>query len=289
LSKRSNNSFWTARWVKRRYYIEDGYIKPIAGSRLEEYDPFTYHKSHIKPSDDKRQTKGILYLEFANLDLNDDKQIESFVNKYGLLGLYFWENPTTNEVEKYFPQYPLQPSGMHPRPLSDPCFWDYLSEPIELFRSEISTVQNIIKLHHGTMKVDLVAITESLDMLAPGSAMTTPRDSIETKHFILNGHAYSLLTSLMNAKISRVRPIAQFIKNDEKVVYTHRFEFSSLIDTIYFMLHMDMAGIRPPQICAKCKTTYIPGRKASIYCSTACAKAEVSRRQRVKKKKSKEG
>lgn len=64
-------------WVQSEFFIEDGWIKEKPGDFCV-YNPFDYHEAKSGQS---------LYLEFINLDENDERQILDFVNAYGVLGL----------------------------------------------------------------------------------------------------------------------------------------------------------------------------------------------------------
>ena len=72
-----------SRWVRRRYYVENGYIRPVVGSKVEYYDPF--EEAYFDANTPREGTS--LYLELIALDLEDIPAIERFTSRWGLLGL----------------------------------------------------------------------------------------------------------------------------------------------------------------------------------------------------------
>lgn len=79
----SASSPLAARWWKQRYFVEDGLIRPVVGSKREMYDPleayFQRHLWRINPP---------LHLALARLNPLDDEQVERFCSTWGLLGLF---------------------------------------------------------------------------------------------------------------------------------------------------------------------------------------------------------
>jgi hypothetical protein len=65
-------------WVRRRYVIAGNFIRPVRGATVEDYDPYAEDASQ-RPA----------YLELAGLDTTDERAVEEFVSRWGLLGLFF--------------------------------------------------------------------------------------------------------------------------------------------------------------------------------------------------------
>src|SRR5262245_58033757 len=75
---------YASHWRKRRYYVsDDGFIKPVQGSPVEEYDPFESFYAGPRTSQPR-----YLHTDLAGLDTDDTRAIEDFVNTWGLLGLF---------------------------------------------------------------------------------------------------------------------------------------------------------------------------------------------------------
>jgi len=72
-----------AGWVRRRYFIRDGYIRPIQGSEVVVYDPFEEYYGT-----DAARSGRSLYQHLVDLDLSDERAIEEFASRWGLLGLF---------------------------------------------------------------------------------------------------------------------------------------------------------------------------------------------------------
>ncbi|MDI6872069.1 MAG: CGNR zinc finger domain-containing protein [Bacillota bacterium] len=71
-------------WARRRYYVDEGYIKPIPGLKTEWYNPFASYYGLDSPYKGRS-----FYLELVELNENDPRAVEEFASKWGLLGLVF--------------------------------------------------------------------------------------------------------------------------------------------------------------------------------------------------------
>lgn len=75
-----------AKWFRRRYYIEDGYVRPIPGSAEVPYDLFGEY----------RRGERSLWFELQSLSGANDRKLEDFCSFWGPLGilgdcvLQFW-------------------------------------------------------------------------------------------------------------------------------------------------------------------------------------------------------
>lgn len=65
-----------SRWVRRRHYIEAGYIKPVPGAAVRAYNPMVGHPGEVGP----------LHIELAALNVRDALAVEAFASTWGVLG-----------------------------------------------------------------------------------------------------------------------------------------------------------------------------------------------------------
>lgn len=66
-----------ATWFRTTYYYRnDGYFLPIAGEKVEMYEPFDISSENHR-----------IYIDFLNLKVEKEELIEDFYNQYGPLGL----------------------------------------------------------------------------------------------------------------------------------------------------------------------------------------------------------
>jgi len=73
----------SAAWVRCRYFVQDGYIRPVRGAHVEAYDPFEAYYAN-----DSALLGRSLYLQLVDLDTTNEQEIEKFVSRWGLLGLF---------------------------------------------------------------------------------------------------------------------------------------------------------------------------------------------------------
>ena len=70
-------------WPRGRFYVEDGFLKPVKGSAVEYYNPSDHY--HGAGSDPGERS---MYLDLASLDPSDSEAVERFARRWGRLGLY---------------------------------------------------------------------------------------------------------------------------------------------------------------------------------------------------------
>lgn len=68
-------------WVRQRYFAQDGFLRPVQGSRRTWFDPLRAARAQEEARNDGRP----LYLQFTDLDSQAD--FERFASAWGLLGL----------------------------------------------------------------------------------------------------------------------------------------------------------------------------------------------------------
>jgi hypothetical protein len=79
-----SGSWLLLEWVRPRYYIEGGFIRPIPGSPVEQVNPFEVERE--QPTH-KHHRPRRLHEDLAAVDPADQRSLQSFVDRWGLLGL----------------------------------------------------------------------------------------------------------------------------------------------------------------------------------------------------------
>lgn len=100
------------RWMRRRYFVEGEFIKPIPTSEKTVYDPFEGYRAELTKSEQDPVDQ--LHTHLANLDAADLHAIEAFTGKWGILGLF--------QHDLYQVRY-VPTAGGAVQPLHDPPYW----------------------------------------------------------------------------------------------------------------------------------------------------------------------
>lgn len=260
-----------SQWVKRRYYVEDGYLKPIPGSKADPYDPFT--------------TDPPPYLELAALDLEDERAVEGFVSRFGLLGLFqqqrheeaeSWESKGRRDTGMaysmewvpihllhYLPGLTRPTSGQSKeqalerlrKVLATEELWDFLAEPIGDFREAAKEFQAAY----------LLAVNGGDGRRAVGEA--------------------EQLKQRFEDHLRVVRPVTDFNVADDGVTVTGwaiRWTFPSLLSACYHQLRLELVGGQDLRLCKneRCRKPFTAKTKKHYYCCDACGNAQEQRERR---------
>jgi hypothetical protein len=78
------HGFWMyTRWLRRPYFVQDAYLRPVRDGRAVPYDPFVGYTHDYHPKEGPP-----IYLELQELDLENEAAIGAFATKWGLLGVF---------------------------------------------------------------------------------------------------------------------------------------------------------------------------------------------------------
>lgn len=285
---RSNHTVYASREVKRweEYYEVDKIDKGIMIKEVNIVSNF--------------KTKGLVY-EFAKL--TNEKEINTFVQKYGLLGI---DTPDKTETKDF---HKLKPIFGDSAQVNLKFGYSYF-EPLEVWYFYIDNIKKLLKLYRSLVNVHIGTLDEKEiegNILNIGEAFkwdetseekyhiewwdgsktgyTIPLKEAEEGNFI--GLARKILVSevnrMANKNINNLalnivetdRPPLGFIIQESKTT-------DYLINAIYFGLWELISKNEPVYICENpnCKLPY-PKVKRQKYCSNAC-KQEAYRIRKTK-------
>lgn len=275
-------------WVRRRYYIEDGFIKPVPGSTVESYNPLASRLSGGSPGE-----AGLLHVELAALDAEDPKAVEQFVSAWGLLGLY--QNRQRATVDHYqalggaedgmLPSYCIDYlPGLRSEPephrrnrgarlnklqqaLQTAALWDYLAEPLPEFQQAAEEFRRAYRL--------AVGVSEGRLGVEDGNR----------------------LKKVLEEHLLRVRPVPAFTTDargdrrhnpgESRVTgWALDWELPSLLSAAYMLLFLDLTEGRRPRLCAneRCGRPFLTDRSDRFYCSARCSDNQKQREIRRREK-----
>lgn len=257
------------KWFKTRCYVEDNRILPVSDAKIEEYNPFDYYENK---KDDMADSP--LYIQFANWDFSNPRNIEEFCSKWGTLGLGYrltwarwadFNNPLYNNLEKYRIKKPL-PEGVRARKLEP---WDY-AEPVDEFLQEASKFKWTLLAGSALRDNDYEMQKKLLEEKGINDI-----SSISNIKEILT---VSFLNSI-NHYLSYIIPFIVAITDENQFYTSLNWEFHSLIDVLYMMLALDFQKGKYIRICksSTCSKIFVTDRQDKIYCSRECALRQADR------------
>lgn len=305
-------------WVRRRYYVEDGYIKPIPGSREEKYNPFDAYYGAERAEEGRS-----LYLELVELDEKDPRAIEEFCSRWGILGL-FWQDQGVAEIVRT----PF--GGEHWLPLD--ARKDTVAETLGRIRAALEFRANFAdkfdrtdldpedikilgKQAAGVDWANTIKWPEGLGWIwSDGWASSDQDEGIRMASFDTLcesveqfGRAVAwfrstyVLASRYTARLSHPEEIAKLESNLALYVNTVRpnpvfhgdlqhgrwaweWHFPSLLAAAYMMLFLDLIGGRNLRFCADeaCRKPFVADRSDKLYCSPKCLNRAKQREWRRK-------
>lgn len=251
----------------------------------EIYDPFEYYF--------KRDEGESLYLEFANLDPNNEKEMLYFVNRYGLLGLRHPSPPLSWGTGSGWKRAVGALLKMPKAELVSDFRWEwlYLNVLLDLWRAlQGREEQSLRRAYQACLKslsiscedgimpsskwIPLLAGDTSWD---PWAALSQPLDALlldARRVFVL------MLNSRMQAGPHLVL---------EEGTFSPRWATGTVLGAMYTMLYLDVTKGRWIRECQNetCGQTFATWRDNKIYCNQFCARAQAQReyRKRLKEKK----
>jgi hypothetical protein len=252
-------------WKKRRYYAEDGYLKPVPGSRVEDYDPFI--------------ASPLPYLELAALDTADERAVEAFASRFGLLGLFQERLHNTRNVFQVMAdaqgltelskQFQTQTPGY---------FLDYLpglrGAPLERINEVI--YGNELGEHLAEPLDEFRTAADEFRAMYEVAAMAEGRMSVEEAEW---------LKQRFNSHRRRVWQVADYtLAGDGATVggWSRAWAFPSLLSACYQQMLLNLTNGRDLRICKneKCRKPFETKHKKHYYCDPDCGNAQEQRERR---------
>ncbi len=294
------------KWRKCQYYIEDGLIKPIPGSKVTEYDPFLFYKP---PGIDEDQTEQPVWLALAELNIDSDDEILSFINRFGPLGIVNWKTKAwvlgkkRHPDQEGIPVYAVQGLSLvsvekiiekyQPVHLNE---WHQknkhavqglqnlphlLSEPISELKEVILDYQKAVELFRAFQNGKDDFIKTYLDLYPDEIRISVPGEEMD-----LFFDAVCKLTYVVNM-VGTKNKVTPRLDLNRKNKFTWRWSYDCLISVIYLMLSMVISGNWYIRRCANenCKQLFSTDVHNKIHCSEKCGWAHRKRKSRKKEAK----
>jgi hypothetical protein len=300
------------RWYRKKYYIDDGFIKPVPGARVEPYNIFDFYLPGNRQRDSIHQI-------FASVDLNDDKAITGFYTRFGPLGLYnreiikivafppnlrhIYRMPESSpvagvqrDINELMPMDMLMgkyhiPRDVFPIPIEGDLVlpdkkvatldtW----EPVDKFREECIRFRWILELRNAIADKNIMEIKELLE----SSNNQLYRNAVKGKDD--NGLLYIATGAVMwavNGEMeNRVTPLLMFDERDG-ISKKISWRCDSLLTALYTMIFLDITRGVLTRRCEneKCTKFFEAGNPKVRFCSTSCQSAVKTQRYRDKKGK----
>ncbi len=299
------------RWYRKKYYIDDGFLKPVPGARVEPYNIFDFYFPGNRQRDSIHQI-------FASLDLNDDKAITGFCTRFGLLGFYdreiikilaFPPNQHNYQMPKSSPVAGVQrdidelmpmdmlikkyhiPKDRLPIPgegdlvlpdkkvtTLDTC------EPVDKFREECVRFRWILDLRNAIADKNIRNIRNILE----SSNNQLYRNAVARKDddgllYIATG---AVMWAVNGEMENRVTPLLMFDERDG-ISKNISWRCDSLLTALYTMIFLDITRGVLTKRCEneRCAKFFEAGNPKVRFCSTSCQSAAKTQRYRDKKGK----
>jgi hypothetical protein len=236
---------WTKEWRRLAYFIEERkgikYIVATRNSDQEEYDPIQLDPPHKQPKQRDEHSKSTPHIALARLDSNSEDKILEFVNRWGLLGLWYVPHYTSieyirNEDDK---ESLLKEDNLtwfrHPHK-NGRYGW---REPLAVFKQAVMDYQEDLENING-------------------------KETNEER---------ALVTDLrVNRVLEGCSPATSWYKESQKRV--NGWRFNSLLSAIYLRTLLDhQAGILKKCRRKNCSKIFSSRNPVSEYCSEPCKKA----------------
>lgn len=239
-------------WFRQKYYVDSGHIKPLAGVRLETYNPFDYYRHGNRVVDN-------LHLQFANIDIDNEKQVEAFYSKFGPMGFLTRE---AEPSEKYV--IPVDRQGEELENLLTSCW-----ESVKAFRETNTAFRWLLDLNCAINEKDTVTLGALLGCGA------------QEEKSILARSTTVILQELNSEVRCRVYPQLTFDAASLGISQTIAWHADSLLTALYMMLLSDVLQGVTVRKCEKCKRYFEATRSDVRFCSSQCQGAAKTRKHRL--------
>lgn len=270
-------------WTRRRYHVEDGYVRPSRISPPETYDPF------------ERYAKGeYLHLALMELDSSDADAVAEFATRWGPLGILHEFLIEARYVEVQPGLVSVEPDDTGPHVIASPTgrvtgtSAEFHPTPTVLM-ARITAEESPREVPLGDYYASFFPNSPDGPFPAFGTSllwdeMCEPMELIEQEVQLFNV-AVSLMElpadqidpedpidglALLQHRLTRVSPTPRLVEGKWRM----HWRFPSLISVAYYMVYKDLAGGRMIRECAAhdCTKNYIANASTDRkWCSPKCA------------------
>ena len=296
------------RWYKQKYYLDQGFLKPIIGGRRDEYNPFDLYKQGNRAFDS-------LHFKFADLNLKDDTAIESFYSRYGPLGFFNREilkvvsyNPSLTHLFKLPNSSPV--AGVHRfsdelipmddlidkfhiptsklpipnendvvMPISEISSFDTW-ESVDEFKRECASFKMIVDFRHAVAKQNYPLIRK---ILLENCSNPDEIRSYDNGQLLANANFF--IIAYVNTELDNmVSPCLDFDQSSLGISKNITWRCNSLLTALYMMLFVDITRGASTCRCSneKCRRRFEPVKPGTKYCCPSCQTTAKTRRSRKK-------
>lgn len=280
-----DHRFYTNRdlWERPVKLLNDGFIRlktreeTILAPSEEFYNAFYIEKSK-------------LYSKFAALDENDTRQIIRFVNKYGLLGLYYFGYDRIEYMGSC--EYESLDSFVD----EDQFFIDFsYRELVSDFKTEVVKMRDLIKIYQW-IKEDKTLMLRDYFFTHYGPQETIPPSSIEVggsdkkwlnffknkarKDYVI-GFSKNHIINQLSDYLPHVNPITA--PGDDNSLFEQRYTCPTLHIALYFQFYKEITAGVTYETCKECNNYFPLSREKKEICGDTCSNRRFARHSRARK------
>lgn len=300
------------RWHRRKFYIDRGFIKPVPGWRVDDYNPFDFYRPGERDN---------LHYIFASLDLGDEAAIEGFCSRFGLLGFFnrkilkiVSDNPsrahrfnlpgnspyagvqkTSRELmsmdelietfhipEEKFPKPKEEDDVVIPNPrITVLDTW----ESVKDFQEECTTFRWIMDLQDAISEKDIPKIRELFHNRKYGEV-----DKDDDTSVLLSA-TVAVMWAVNGELENMVSPSLAFDDSSSGISKNITWRCDSLLTSLYMMIFLDITRGVLTKRCEfeKCRRYFEASGPEVKYCTPSCQTRAKTKRYRDKQKETEGG
>lgn len=291
-------------WRFTEYELWAGYIRPAPGATLERYRIFDE-----LPRRKGRKDPAGPHLELANLDMDDEAAILSWVRRYGLLGLLphrlvqaefannvaFVRGPTGWELRYKGVEWPLPAELDKYAPAALPpgraVLADWLGRGVEVWGDHVFSdyfpdgpqdgypliLTDAFWYRYAEPIQEFKYFIEMFRrVLIAYAGFSTEREQITERDKLVFEWAREWIQANATVRLN-----TSFADSPSARVIS--LITPSLISTLATLVWLDWGGQRSVRTCARCGNLFVTSLRSKDYCSERCRKAAEMKRYRGRK------
>jgi len=294
-------------WFKRPYIMDGEIIRPLPGGKEGYYDPFDFYNEGNRSRDN-------LHHIFASIDTDDSKQMVSFYNNYGPLGIIGRDimkitRPYINEgkqtgllvvlhdsddlipVAEFMETYDVPVGEFGSRYIDSkqiPSILDvslYAGESVEKFTYQQRRFRWILDMLTALFLKDEDKVSQLLKDQHPAikELMASANPYLQGKMSDTEklASAMEIVVKHINAELAN-RTSVKVSSDTANLTISKQLEwsFDSLLTALYMMVLMDIQRGVISRSCEECGRYFETNRSDIQYCSTKCQSRTNTRKHR---------